>query len=96
MSDGDVISVSKRMLGKTSENLSAVRTPSTKNKFKGRQGAKAVKKLERLQSTAQSLTPEQATTCSALSARANYLAQDWPDVALATKELCLEFARAHT
>ena len=59
-----------------------------KNKIKARQGAKAVKKLERLESASAVLTPEEATTYRALSARANYLAQDRPDVAFYTKELC--------
>ena len=68
--------------------VSAVRTPSTKNKFKARQGAKAVKKLERLESASETLIPDEATTYRALSARANYLAQDRPDVAFSTKELC--------
>ena len=68
--------------------VSAVRTPSTKNRFKARQGAKAVKKLEWLESASTVLTPEEATTYRALSARANYLAQDRPDVAFSTKELC--------
>ena len=39
------------------------------------------------------LDPEGATADRTLSARANYLAQDRPDVAYATKELCREFAR---
>lgn len=72
--------------------VSAVRTPSTKNKFKARQGAKAVKKLERLESASETLIPDEAKTYRALSARANYLAQDRPDVAFSTKELCREFA----
>ena len=55
-------------------------------------GAKALKKLERLESASQVLTPEEAATLRARSARANYLAQDRPDVALSTKELCREFA----
>ena len=67
--------------------MSAVRTPSTKNKFKARQGAKAVKKLERLESASDVLTPEEATTYRALNSRANYLAQDRPDVAFSTKEI---------
>ena len=67
--------------------VSAVRTPSTKNKFKARQGAKAVKKLERLESASETLIPDEATTYRALSARANYLAQDRPDVAFSIKEL---------
>ena len=70
----------------------AVRIPSTKNKFKARQGSKAVKKLERLESASEVLTPEEATTYRALNAKANYLAQDRPDVAFSAKELCREFA----
>ena len=52
----DGIYVSQLLLGK-SQNLFAVRTPSTKNKLKRRQGAKTAKKLERLESTSQILTP---------------------------------------
>ena len=51
-----------------------------------------MKKLEQLQSAAQTLTPEETTKYRALSAKANYLAQDRPNVALSTKELCCEFA----
>ena len=51
-----------------------------------------MKKLERLQTTSQNLLPEEATLYRALSARANYLAQDRPDIAYSTKELCREFA----
>ena len=58
LSDG--IWVSQLLLGK-SQHLFATQTPSTKNKLKGRQGAKAVKKLERLESSTQTLTPEKAT-----------------------------------
>ena len=83
----DSIYVSQLLLGK-SEHVFAARTSSTKNKFKGRQGIKAVKTLERLESTAQILTPEKATTYRALSARADYLAQDKPDAAFSTKRLC--------
>ena len=89
LSDG--ICVSQLLLGK-SHHLFAVRTPSAKNKFKARQGAKAVKKLERLESSSQILTREEATTYRALSAWANYLAQDQAVVAFSTKELCREFA----
>ena len=38
------------------------------------------------------LTPADATTYRGLTARGNFLAQDRPDVAFATKELCREFA----
>ena len=80
----DSMYVSQMLLGKI-QNLIAVRAPSTKNKFKARQGAKAVKKLERLESASQILTPEEATNYRALSARANDLAQDRPDVAFSTE-----------
>ena len=46
----DDLYVSQLLLGNT-QHLFAVRTPSTKNKFKARQGAKTVKKRERLEST---------------------------------------------
>ena len=72
-------------------HLMAVRTPSTKKKGANRQGAKAVKKLERVSSTGD-LNPHEATMFRAFSARANYLAQDRPDIALSTKELCRKFA----
>ena len=71
--------------------MCANRTPGVKNKHAGRQGAKAVKKLERVSSSGD-LTPAEATAFRALSARANYLAQDRPDIAFSTKELCREFA----
>ena len=85
LSDGTY--VSQLLLGK-SQHILAVRAPLTENKFKARQGAKAVKKLERLESTSQTLTPEEATAYRALSARANFLAQDRPDDAFSIKELC--------
>jgi len=72
-------------------HLMAVRTPSTKKKGANRQGAKAVKKLERVSSTGD-LNPHEATMFRAFSARANYVAQDRPDISLSTKELCREFA----
>lgn len=62
----------------------AARTPSTKKKGPQRQGAKAVKKLERTSGFGD-MTPAEATTYRALSARANDLAQDRPDVAFSTK-----------
>ena len=52
-----------------------------------RQGAKAIKTLERI-STSGDLSPPEATMFRALSARVNYLAQDRPDLAFSTKELC--------
>ena len=59
--------------------------------YGARKGAKAVKKLERI-CTSGDLSPEEATVFRALSARANYLVQDRPDIAFSTKELCREFA----
>ena len=70
----------------------ATRTPPSKNKSKiKRAGAKTVKAMERL-STAYVLSPDDATTYRALSARANFLAQDRPDIGYGTKELCREFS----
>ena len=43
-------------------------------------------------STTGDLPQSEATLFRALSAMANYLAQDRPDVAFSTKELCREFA----
>ena len=71
--------------------MGANRTPSTKQKGPYRKGAKAVKKLARINSGG-NLNPEEATLFRALSARASYLAQDRPDIAFGTKELCREFA----
>ena len=63
-------------------NICAAHTKPTKNKFKGQQGAKAVKRLERLESKSHALSPEEATTYGAISAIANCLAKDRPDIAL--------------
>ena len=83
--DGDDDGSSPALVG-------AVRTASAKKKNAGRHGAKAVKKLEMAGNATDLLTPEQATTFRALSARGNYLAQDRVDISFATKELCREFA----
>ena len=65
------------------------RTPPVgTNKFKKRQGAKATKKLEQLESVGHELNPREATSFMALSARCNDLAQDRPDIAYSAKELC--------
>ena len=73
--------------------LYAVRTPpSNGNKWKKRQGAKATKKLERLESVGHELNSHEATLFRALAARCNYLAQDRADIAYSAKELCREFA----
>ena len=54
---------------------------------KKRLGAKKVKTLERLETKGDLLAGEAATLFRALTARANYLALDRPDVAFAAKEL---------
>ena len=76
----------------TYARLCAARTPPAQAKGPARAGAKKAKQLEKLQSTGPTLDPEEATAFRALSARANYLAQDRPDIAFATKELCREFS----
>ena len=75
-----------------SKPVHAVRTPSSKNKFQKRQGAKAIKKVEMQGNLEDLLDPEQATSYRALTARGNYLAQDRVDISFCTKELCREFA----
>ena len=67
---------------------------SKKKKFKPKRvGSKAAKAYERLQDVGEILTDLEATDFRSLSARANYLALDRPDIAYATKELCREFSR---
>ena len=73
-------------------NIYAARTKPTKNKIQGGRGAKGVKRLERLASQSHALSPDEATMYRAFNARANYLAQDRPDIAFSTKALCNEFA----
>ena len=70
----------------------AVRTPSSKNKFQKRQGARAIKKIEMEGNREDLLDADQATTYRGMSARGNYLAQDRVDISFCTKELCREFA----
>ena len=73
--------------------MAAARTkPVEKPTAKTRAEAKATKKLERLVSKDSELEPAKATHFRALSARANYLSQDRPDISYAGKELCREFA----
>ena len=92
--DGDIgTTTTHSTLDHTYQRLCAARTPPAKKHGPARQGAKKAKSLERLQSTGDVLDPEEATAYRALSARANYLAQDRPDIAYATKELCREFSR---
>lgn len=71
----------------------ATRTPAAKKTYgPNRQGAQRAKSMERLASFGYELAPEEATMFRTLAARANFLAQDRPDVAFATKELCREFS----
>ena len=66
--------------------MAAARTkPVTKPTAKKRAGAKATKKLERLVSKGFELEPAEATMFRALSARANYLSQDRPDISYQAK-----------
>ena len=75
------------------EPLFATRTkPEHNNKFKKRLGAKKTKLLELEENASHILSPADATTYRALSARCNYLAQDRPDISYSSKELCREFA----
>ena len=76
----------------TVDVVCATRTPPAKSANKGRQGAKMVKNMERLNSPGHVLSPEEATMFRALSARANVLAQDRGDISFSGKELCREFA----
>ena len=69
------------------DTVFATRTPpANTNEFKKRQGAKATKKLEQLESVGHEFNPRGATSFRALSARRNYLAQDRPYIAYSAKE----------
>ena len=71
----------------------AVRTPpANANQYKKRQGAKATKKLEQLESVGHEVNSKEATAFRALAARCKYLAQDRADIAYSAKELCRDFA----
>jgi hypothetical protein len=71
----------------------AIKTPpANKNKYQKRLGAQKAKKLELDERSEFTLSPSDATMYRALSARCNYLAQDRPDIAFASKELCREFS----
>ena len=72
--------------------IAAVKSPR-KRKIPNRAGAKKVKQFEQLVSPGDELNQTEATSFGALAARANYLAQDRPDIAFASKELCREFAK---
>ena len=69
-----------------SEDLVCAAGP--KNKFQKRQGAKTVRLIEKQTGAHEKLSPDGATNVRALAARANYLAQDRPDLAYSAKELC--------
>ena len=86
--------LTRSLLG-TLDRICATRTPPAYKKggpAAKRQGAKAVKKMERSADSSFILSPEEATLFRALSARANFLSQDRPDINFSTKELCREFA----
>ena len=81
-------------IGILKKRLCAARTVSAKKKGGPlRQGAKQAKKMEKLQSAGRFSDPTEATMFRAISARANYLAQDRPDISVAAMELCGEFSR---
>ena len=97
MSIYDYLDMDKLFLNKDDveklEPMCAARTkPVKKAMAKKRAGAKATKKIERLQSLGHELDPEEATAFRGLGARANYLSQDRADFSFASKELCREFA----
>ena len=76
----------------SNDMVHAVRTPSSKFKFQQRKRAKAVKRIEISEAGNEVLSPADATTFRALlSARANYLSQDRPDIGFAAKEFCATF-----
>ena len=80
----------------TLERICATRTPPAFKKGgpgAKRQGAKAVKKLERAANASHVLNSEEATLYRALSARANVLSQDRVDIHFSTKELCRNFSQ---
>ena len=95
-SDGDAImsDVIHRIhaMVNMSRKLFAARTKPIKKPGQKRIGAKKAKKLEVSASSSYQLGPADATTYRALSARCNYLAQDRPDIAFSSKELCREFS----
>ena len=80
----------------TLDRICATRTPPAFKKGgpgAKRQGAKAVKKLERAANASHILNSEEATLYRALSARANFLSQDRVDINFSTKELCRDFSQ---
>ena len=74
-------------------HICANRTKPVQNaKFQKRVGAKKAKKLELDADSEFVLSPQDATTYIALSARCNYLAQDRTDISFSSKELCRQLA----
>ena len=88
---GDLLIREGRRCGRS--RVAATRTPPAAKAGYGamRQGAKAVERIGR-ESVAYKLSPEDATTFRALSARGIHLSQDRADICFSTKELCREFA----
>ena len=73
--------------------FAATRTkPATTNKYAKRVGAKKGKRLELDDRSDYTLNFQDATMYRALAARCNYLAQDRPDFAFSSKELCRELS----
>ena len=73
--------------------MCATRTkPVKKPPGKKRAGAREVKKLERIQYEGFELSPQDATTFRALSARGNFLSMDRTDISYSSKELCRDFS----
>ena len=87
-SDVDPNSVATPMIYAASKRTK----PVNNNKYQKRLGAKKAKKLELSEDAELTLSRENATMYRALAARCNYLAQDRPDIAYSSKELCREFS----
>ena len=88
-----VESIGSWNLDRESSWICANRTkPVPKPHGKKRAGAREVKKLERIQYEGYELSPQDATTFRALSARGNFLSQDRADISYSSKELCRDFA----
>ena len=90
------VMTSELMKNVSSEGPKPPAAAITKPKAKAgpkRKGAQAIKKSEQLQSKGHVLDPEEATAYRPLSARANYLSTDCPDLSFSSTELCREFAR---
>ena len=93
-SNADMVDVLRRIFLMTdmSRKVFATRTKPLKKQGQKRVGAKKAKKLEISEDSSYQLSPADATIYRALAARCNYLAQDRPDIAFSSKELCREFS----